>query len=44
MKIWQRLLVGGGYKFFSITVDNASSNDVIVKELSKQLTKWKPIL
>ncbi|XP_070050407.1 zinc finger BED domain-containing protein RICESLEEPER 2-like [Nicotiana tomentosiformis] len=26
-------------KIFTVTVDNASSNDVIVKELSKQLTK-----
>ncbi|KAH0715561.1 hypothetical protein KY284_008466 [Solanum tuberosum] len=25
---------------FTVTVDNASSNDTIVKELSKQLSKW----
>ncbi|XP_019256703.1 PREDICTED: zinc finger BED domain-containing protein RICESLEEPER 2-like [Nicotiana attenuata] len=28
-------------KVFTITVDNASSNDVTVKELSKQLDMWK---
>ncbi|XP_070044912.1 zinc finger BED domain-containing protein RICESLEEPER 2-like [Nicotiana tomentosiformis] len=28
-------------KVFTVTVDNASSNDVTVKELSKQLDMWK---
>nr|XP_009770684.1 PREDICTED: zinc finger BED domain-containing protein RICESLEEPER 3-like [Nicotiana sylvestris] len=30
----------GLQKIFTITVDNASSNDVTVKELYKKLTKW----
>ncbi|XP_075096417.1 zinc finger BED domain-containing protein RICESLEEPER 2-like [Nicotiana tabacum] len=30
----------GVTKDFTVTVDNASSNDVTVKELSKKLTKW----
>nr|XP_016506604.1 PREDICTED: zinc finger BED domain-containing protein RICESLEEPER 1-like [Nicotiana tabacum] len=30
----------GLQKIFTVTVDNASSNDVTMKELSKKLTKW----
>ncbi|XP_075095475.1 zinc finger BED domain-containing protein RICESLEEPER 2-like [Nicotiana tabacum] len=34
------LLEWGLDKFFTVTVDHASSNDVMVKELSKQFTRW----
>ncbi|XP_070026447.1 zinc finger BED domain-containing protein RICESLEEPER 1-like [Nicotiana sylvestris] len=34
------LLEWGVDKVFTVTVDNASSNDVMVKELSKQFTRW----
>ncbi|XP_073153739.1 zinc finger BED domain-containing protein RICESLEEPER 2-like [Henckelia pumila] len=34
------LLDWGLDKVFTVTVDNASSNDVTVKELSKQFSKW----
>ncbi|XP_059315440.1 uncharacterized protein LOC132066065 [Lycium ferocissimum] len=41
-KAISKCLRSRGYKRFSINydVDNTSSNDVTVKELSKQLTKW----
>ncbi|XP_070022044.1 zinc finger BED domain-containing protein RICESLEEPER 2-like [Nicotiana sylvestris] len=34
------LLEWGVDKVFTVTVDNASSNDVMVRELSKQFTRW----